>query len=200
MNSIGHLYTEFSSFQSERGMDAPLVDQAVQDARLEGFEAGYQAGWDDAVKARSDEGDRLTDDFVQTVQDFSFTYHEAYSKLSDSMQPLMTRFVTSVMPEVAKDGLYVQLADQIKNLVDTQSENAIAIAVSPQRKELISQILRNKVGVPFAIEEEPSLSNGQFYLRVSQQEREIDIDSVVEEVRNSINAFFQSSSKEVGYG
>lgn len=200
MISLAHLYTNFSDFPPDTSTTIVPVDEAMQDAQLAGFESGYQAGWEDAVKAKDVESEGLTAEFVQTVQDISFTYHEAYSKLSAGIQPLMSRFVTTVLPAVAKEGLHFQLIDQIGKLMDSQSENVVELVVSPERRAHVQEVLEAQTGIPFSIAEEPSLGDGQVYLRVNQHEREIDIDAVLTEVSSAVDAFFHTSAKELKNG
>lgn len=200
MISLAHLYTDFTDFSPGAGAAITSTDEVVQEAQLASFESGYQAGWEDAVKAKDDESTSLTAEFVQNVQDISFTYHEAYSKLSAGMQPLMSRFVTTVLPAVAQEGLHFQLVDQIGKLMDAQSENVVELVVSPDRREHVQNALETHIEIPFSIVEEPSLGDGQVYLRVNQHEREIDIDAVLAEVSNAVDAFFHTSEKELKHG
>ena len=56
MMSIAHLLEDFG----ETHAHAPIAmdDVSLEDERLEAFEAGYQAGWDDAVKAQTEDARR----------------------------------------------------------------------------------------------------------------------------------------------
>lgn len=200
MISIAHLYTDFSDFSHGPNAANAPADEMMHDAQLASFESGYQAGWEDAVKAKDEESESLTAEFVQKVQDISFTYHEAYNKLSAGMQPLMSRFVTTVLPAVAQEGLHFQLIDQIGKLMERQSENVVELVVSPERRAHVQQVLEDQAGIPFSVTEEPSLGDGQVYLRVNQHEREIDIDAVLSEVSSAVDAFFHTTAKELKHG
>ena len=195
--SLAHLYPDFETLLPDAILMADTTSEALEEAQLSGFDTGYQAGWDDAVKAREGEDTKLTAEFVHTLQDLSFTYHEAFAKLSSGMRPLLSTFVTSVLPQVARDGLALQLADQINELVDGQSENMIELAVSPLRKPMLSEIIEQYDSIPFLITEDASLGDGQVHLRVNQHERDIDVDRVLSEVSASIDAFCQTPSREV---
>ena len=70
--------------------------------QLDAFEEGYRAGWDDAIKAQSDDRTRISE-FAQNLQDLSFTYHEAYSHAINAMTPLLEDIVRSVLPKIAHE-------------------------------------------------------------------------------------------------
>jgi flagellar assembly protein FliH len=201
MTTMSHLYTDFSRFPPGAFFDAASEDEAVQDAQLTGFEAGYQAGWDDAIKATGEEGEKLTADFVQSVQDLSFTYHEAFAKLSSGMKSLMSQLVTSVLPEVARDGLHLQLIDQFEALIISHKEDIIQLVASPSARPIIESVLSGHSGIPFVISDDVTLADNQVFLRVNQEEREINTNLVLEEIRNSIDAFFSTTlEREVAHG
>lgn len=198
--STAHLYEDFSAFSAFGAMATNVSNDELENAQLTGFETGYQAGWDDAVKAKSEESEKLSVDLVQSVQDMSFTYQDAYSKLTSGMQPLMARFVTTVLPNVAQEALKSQILDQIDRLMETQLENVIELVVPLGKSAIFVEFIENKVRVPFAILEEPSLSEGQVYLRVNKQEREINIDAILTEVSEAVDAFVHATQPKVKNG
>lgn len=142
----------------------------------------------------------LCADLVQSVQDISFTYHEAYSKMMAGMQPLMACFVSSVLPKIVQEGLKSQIIDQIDQLVGAQLNDVIELVVPPQQKAVLEELLENKVRVPFGILEEPALSEGQVYLRVNQHEREINVSVILKEVGDAVDAFIHATQPEVKHG
>lgn len=200
MISISHLYTDLSVYSPGFLQIAQTEEHAVQDAELTGFESGYQAGWDDAVKAQVEENALQADALTQVLQDLSFTYQEAFAKISGGMQPLLSSFVTSVLPEVASDGLHALLFDEIERLMKPQRENMIALTVSSGQRERLEELLGASVGMPLTIEEDPSLSKGQVFLQVNDQEREINTDAIISEVRSAISAYFHTPQEGLKHG
>lgn len=200
MMSIAHLYEDFEEFSALGAKGSGVSDDDLENAQLTGFETGYQAGWDDAVKAKSEETKNLSADFVRSVQDMSFTYNDAYSNLTAGIQPLLTRIITSVLPKVARESLSSLIVEQINQLMETQLDNVVELVVPSQQKEVIEEFLEGKVPVPFFISEEPSLASGAVYLRVNQEEREINTDALLAEVSDAVDAFFSSIQPEVKHG
>lgn len=202
MSSLSHLYSDFGSVMRNANPDRRQeeTEDQVTDAKLASYEDGYKAGWEDAVKATDDEEKRLNDALVQRFEDLSFTYHEAHSKLSSAMKPLLTRFVTKLLPDVMHKALQAQLIDQIGKMIEAQSEQAIEVAVAPEQHAAIETLLADRLSNPFAVTAEPALTQGQIYLRVNQTEREINLDEVLSGISEAVDAFLHDLEAETKNG
>ncbi|MGJ8543988.1 MAG: flagellar biosynthesis protein [Sulfitobacter sp.] len=193
--SLAHRYAELSPYQAA-GAEGGSVSEPLEDFRLEAFENGYRAGWDDAVKACEGDETRLAADLRRGFQDLSFTFLEAQSKLSQAMAPLMHQVIEKMLPVVAQETLGQHVVEQIQKLVTSQGSDAIEIAVSPASKMKIETVLEGKSSPPFAIVAEPALTEGQVYIRVGSAEREVDLDAVIDGISKAFDAFFHDISKE----
>jgi flagellar assembly protein FliH len=199
MTSIAHRYHDFGKELSRAEAEAQSA-QATEEESLEAFERGYQAGWDDAAAAHESEQAKATSELSQKFQELSFTYHEAYAKLALSIKPLMTKFVTTLLPEVAHHALGAQIMAEVEKLLDINGEGALEIAVAPENLEQMTELLSSESAPPFAIVEEPTLSAGQVYIRVNSDERQINLDAVLTAVTDAVEAFFDSAEKEAQHG
>tara|TARA_R110002074_G_scaffold35840_3_gene97633 strand:+ start:10980 stop:11579 length:600 start_codon:yes stop_codon:yes gene_type:complete len=194
--SLSHRYHNFSSLPSSGELSEPIDQDKVEDAKLQSFDDGYQAGWEDAVKAHEDARDRVAADFAQNLQDMSFTFHEAFAKLGLAMKPMLSQIVTTVLPETTNKTLAAHVLAQMCDLMSEQSENAIEIAVSPENLNALTEMLSDTTNIPFTIKAEPALGEGQVYLRANTQEREINLDAVTRGISDALDAFFQQIEQE----
>ncbi len=194
--TVSHRYKSFDGAANPANVGSQQREDDIEDAKLTAFEGGYQAGWEDAIKAQGDNNDRLTADFVQNFEDISFTYHEAYAKLSESMKPILSQLITKLLPEVAQKSLGPQILDQMTALMELESGAKIEIAVAPDKLDVVEQLLIGKVSVPFKVTAESALTGGQVYLRAGQSEREINLDAVLDGVSAAIEAFFHTTETE----
>lgn len=198
--SVSHLYENFSDLAASPMKVAEQAEDALEDVKLNAFEGGYQAGWDDAVKAQDGTDSKLTEEFLQNMQDLSFTYHEAFSKLSVGMKPLMSVIVTKLLPQIAAQSLGPQIMAQLDVLMKDQSNALLEIAVSPEKQAIVEALLKEQTAIPFTVAVEPALSGGQVYLRAGQSEREINLDAVLEGISTAIEAFFHTAEQENTHG
>lgn len=194
--SLSHRYHDFSAL-SQDGEPSELTNQAgVDDAKLVSFEDGYKAGWEDAVKAHEGAKDKVAADFSQNLEDMSFTFHEAIAKLGLAMKPLLLQIVTKVLPELSDKTLAAHIVSQMSDMMADQAEHAIEIAVSPGNLEVLTEVVSGKTNIPFAIKSESALGDGQVYLRVNSDEREINLDAVKQGISDALDAFFQNIEQE----
>lgn len=198
--SVTHLYENFSGQAEASNKLAERTEDELEDVKLNAFETGYQAGWDDAVKAQGNTDSKLTEEFLQNVQDLSFTYHEALSKLSVGMKPMMFAIVTKLLPKIAAQSLGPQIMEQLDVLMKDQSDALVEIAVSPEKQTIVEALLNEQDAIPFTVVVEPALSGGQVYLRAGQSEREINLDAVLEGISTAIEAFFHTAEQEKTHG
>jgi len=197
MNSLSHRYPELGEPDAPVPAEATVPNDALEDIQLASFDAGYQAGWDDAAKAQTSTADRAVIDVAQNLQDMSFSHREAYLKLSAAMKPLMTQIVEKLLPQTAKQLVGLHVVDQLSTLMDSHVETAIEIAVAPDAVEELRALLDDMAPVPFTLTAEPSLSAGQAYLRAAKEEREINLDAVLGSISDAVEAFYAQIKKEI---
>lgn len=198
--SVSHLYESFSVRAASPKQQAEFAEDALEEAKLAAFEAGYQAGWDDAVKAQGSADNKLSEEFLQNMQDLSFTYQEAFSKVSAGMKPMMSEIVTKLLPEMAARSLGAQITEQLHQLLQDQGDALVEIAVAPAKCAIVEGLLNDQAAIPFVVVAEPALSDGQVYLRAGQSEREINLDAVLEGISNGLEAFFHTLEQENKHG
>ncbi len=102
--SIAHLLEEFDDL-GDGASDISISEMKLEEEKLQAFERGYGAGWEDASKAEAGDREKLTSDFANNLRELSFTYQEAYGQMVRSLEPLLTRIVSSVLPEIARKSL-----------------------------------------------------------------------------------------------
>ena len=198
--SISHRYTDFGDTAFEDEDAEKIGDERLEEIKLGAFEKGYKAGWDDATKAYADGREKQVAETAQTLQDMSFTYHEAYGKLSLAMQPLVSKIVTSLLPKVARETLGAHIRAELETLLKSQADGALEIAVHPGFGAALETALQGHVPTPFAIREDGSLTAGQAIVRVGRAERAIDLDALQTEISEAVTAFFDQPSKETPNG
>jgi len=173
--AFSELLESFDADGTEQGSNRTEINQvALENERLASFETGYSAGWEDAVKAQADDQTRVSSDLAQNLQDMSFTYHEAVAHLNKSIEPLLQDIVAKVLPQMAKETLGMQIVEQLAELARAQTG----------------------VQEPFEITSEPSLGDGQAYIKFGPAEREIDTGQLIEGIQSAMTAFIHQNNKE----
>lgn len=173
---------------------------AMEEARLSAYEQGYTAGWDDAAAAQSDEHGRISTELARNFQALGFTFQEARTHVLLAMEPLLRDLVSLVLPRIARDTLPVTVAEVLMPLVNKMAEEPVTLVFNPAMRAAVEKLLDHVAGPPLKFLEEPSLGEGQVYLRLGDSETRIDLDAMTDQIASAIDDFFTLSKQEAKHG
>lgn len=193
--SISHLLDDFSGGSGEHSIS--ISDVSLEEQRLESFENGYKAGWEDAVKAASDDSNRISTDFAANLQDMSFTFQEAQSSLLTALRTLLTSMVNSVLPSLARQTLGARVLETLEEMARTATGGPLEIVTAPQNLQALQNIIDEQAIDNVQITAEPSLGDGQVHIRASGTEQEIDLDAVLAQIDATLTGFFEDRQKDI---
>lgn len=194
--SLSHRYRNFGGDKTPVAEETESISEEIEDLKLQAFETGYQAGWDDATKAQATQKDKISSELAQNLLDMSFTYHEALSKLTGSIETTMCRVVEKLLPELLQSALSSQILEQVKTLLGDQTGQKVVITVHPKNVGPVRNVLADGLPEPFEIIGDDSLGEGQAFFRFGPKERQVDLDSVIQQVSKAMTAFFHETSRE----
>lgn len=169
---------------------------SLEEHRLEAFEQGYKAGWDDAAAAQSEDQARVAADFARNLQELSFTYHQARGQILGSLEPLLMEMVSKVLPKLASDSLPQTIVDEVLSIAQTQTDAGVQIVISPSNRPALEQLIEETQDtLNITIIEEPSMADGLAYLRFAETEKQIDLDSILTSFSQSVEGYFEQQEK-----
>lgn len=200
MISIAHRYTDFGPIGSAGIAPEPIQNDALEGQRLRQFEAGYQAGWDDATASLKGEQAHISAEFAQSLQDMSFGFVEASAKLTSALEPLMQQIFANLLPEVARQALPAHAFEQITALIGPDTTQKVDILTAPENANALQAILDDQLDLPFRVQSDANLGPTQVFLRVDESERQINFDEVLKTMSDAIDAFFQQTPKGIMNG
>ncbi|MCB2124432.1 MAG: flagellar biosynthesis protein [Rhodobacteraceae bacterium] len=175
---------------------AELAQDELEEARLQSYEQGYAAGWDDAVAAQDGEIARLRADLGRNLEDLSFTYHEAHSHVLRTLEPLLHDMVTKVLPAIARESLGHVVLDHLRPLARELAGAPITVVANPINRPLIETLLTAGSEFPLSFADEASLGEGQVYLKLGEAEARVDLDGVIAAISAAVSAFFRIEKQE----
>lgn len=187
---------------------APLADSVepgldaveAENLRLEAFENGYKAGWDDAVKAQTEDQSSISSGLGQQLQDLSFTYHEAYGQMLNAMTPLLEDMVNKVLPGLAREVLGHQVVDLLRQAASDIGSVAVEVAVAPANMSSVAPLLEVDFGFPVRLVEDDSLSEEQADIRFGESEKQIDLGGLLASVTEAVEGFTHDNGKQHAHG
>ncbi|WP_439123083.1 ABC transporter ATP-binding protein [Marivita sp.] len=195
-NYLEDFGTPIASFNAQ-----PIPDEALENERLESFDKGYRAGWDDAIEAKTDESAQISDGIAQRLQEMSFTYHEVHAQVLSNLSPLFDEILQKILPVLARDTLGAHIADQLSAIARDIGTAQIEIAVASGGGAQVSQLLNAaSISLPISVTEVAGLSDGQAELRLGRKELAIDLASVTAQITEAVHSALYEQSEMRAHG
>lgn len=190
MMSLSSLLEDFAQEAAQPVAD--LTEVGLEEQKLESFEKGYQAGWEDSTRAQEDSGTHISEDFARNIRDLSFTYEEAQAGVLAAMEPVVQEMVNAVLPAVAHDTLGPRIVEMLQAALAEHGRQPVLLTVAPGSASALRTILPEDIDLPLEIEETPTLAEGQVQLRFGEtEESEIDLTRLLEGIRAASDSFFR---------
>lgn len=181
----------FDVAKAADGSMQPLVDAtAVEEAKVASFEQGYSAGWDDAVAAHQGDQGRIRADLARNLQSLSFTFQDARSHVLQAIKPLILEMIDRLLPEVARESLAPTVLEAVMPMAEELANAPLTIVLNPAVRGRIEDLLTQATGLPMVIEEEPTMPDGQVYIRFGPAETKVDLAKVTADIAIAVRAFF----------
>lgn len=163
---------------------------ALEEAKLRSYDAGYSAGWEDASTAQSNEQGRMKADLARHLQALGFSYQEARMHVLKAIGPLLIEIVGRLLPDLARETLAPVVLECLMPLAEGSADTPVTLVVNPAARAAVEQLLERTTGLPLILVEEPTLSEGQVYLRLGSSETEVNLDRAITEITAAVRGFF----------
>lgn len=191
------LKLEVFDLEMKSAMDPVLVTStaAVEEAKLNAYEQGYSAGWEDCAGVQNDSNTAIQDDLARNLRNLSFTYNEARMHVLRSIEPLLQEMTSGLLPEMAREALAPVVLETLMPMVEELADAPIHLVVNPSVRQPVEALLDQATGMPLIIREEPSLPTGQIYLRLGDTEAKVDLDQATRSITAAVRSFFGLSEQ-----
>lgn len=169
---------------------------ALEDEKLAAYDSGYRAGWDDASSAQAEDQNRIGVDLARNLQSLSFSYHEARTHILKAIEPLMLEVVGRLLPEIARESLAPLVLETLMPMAEALGDTPVKLVLNPAARLPVEALLEQATGLPLVIEEEPTLGEGQVYLKFGSAESEVDLDQATSDIAAAVRGFFDLPGKD----
>lgn len=194
MTGISHLLEDFTI--ATDGQNRSMSGAALEEQRLEAFESGYKAGWGGAVQAGNDDASRISSDFAANLQDISFTIAEARSDMLAALRPLMTGMVNSVLPRLMRKAVGEHVIETLDRMAQNAASGPVELTTAAVNVNALQALIDDHQLSNVMISTQPSLGEGQIFIRVADTEQEIDLDAVLEQIDSAVIGFYEEKQKD----
>ncbi|MGX9355917.1 hypothetical protein ACS3SW_12405 [Roseobacteraceae bacterium S113] len=200
--TIAHLLEDFGKGLEAAFSEAGLSNnqEAQESVRLEAYEDGYKAGWDDAVGANQAEQMQVAADLAQNLRDMSFTYQEACTHVSKSLHGVFDAMMSLFLPEVARVALAPKVGEYLQSLPLNSDNMNVVLSVAPESKSVMARLVDMLPDIDCQILEDTALTAGQVVIGLGDGEVSIDFDALLQDMRATLEAFKYENQEEAAHG
>ncbi len=185
----------FDTVTAGDGAPQPLIEaSALDEAKVASFEQGYSAGWEDAAAAQDGDQSRIRADLARNLQSLAFTFQDARTHVLQAIRPLILEMTGRLLPEVAREALAPAVLEALMPLADDLADAPLRLVLNPAVRESVESLVAQATGLPLEIEEEPSLGEGQVYIRLGPAETKVDLTQVTDDITAAVRGFFNLST------
>ncbi|MAQ81627.1 MAG: flagellar biosynthesis protein [Maritimibacter sp.] len=168
--------------------------------RTAAYEDGYRAGWDDANRANTEEQERIGAEFARNLQEMSFTFHEARAHVIQSLEPLLNELVGCLLPGLVAETFALAVQEELRPLIAENVDTPVELVVGPGGSAILGAEIERSAAAAVRLVEEPTLAEGQAYLRVGKVERQIDLSGALERIRSAVAALYELNERTLQHG
>lgn len=196
---IAHFLEDFSAYDSARRNGGSANEENFDLVRLEGFDAGYKAGWDDATKALKDNTDSIFTILRENLSDLTFTYHEARNGILKSLAPVIEEIIQSVLPMILHNSFPAFVLETIQEIASDSSNPTVNLRAHPDHADILSKELNHGLDMPFQVKGDRCLSKDTALLEIGHTGMEIEFTAFLEKISGTVSTFFDPEKESVRY-
>ncbi len=172
----------------------------LEQIRLEAYESGYKTGWNDALKSDEAEQEKIGVEFSRNLQDLGFTFHEARTHVMNTLEPFLNGIVEKILPQTFAQSIGQTVLEELLNVADQNIDAPIEIVTAPANLPTLERFLPQETSLPFTLTEEPSLAEGQIFLRSGNIEKRVDFAEAQSRIKTAIQDLFELNGKAFKHG
>lgn len=169
---------------------AEVTAAAIEEARLESFDQGYKAGWDDAAKTHQEEQSHISAELARNLQELSFTYYEARQAVLRDAEVLFRGMIDVFLPKILPAAVTATIMERLLDASKTAAEATVEISVAPENVSRLEEMVAGGVAPPLRVCAEPSLGPGQAFLRFGDAEEKVDLQAILSEINAIVDDLF----------
>lgn len=197
--AVSDLFPDFGevSAVSQAGV---IADASLDDLRLQSYELGYSAGWEDSQKATDQTNLRASESLARNLEDLSFTYAEVRQQMCIEVEPFFDALFRTLVPSMVESGAVEKVKQDLVRTYGAALPQGAEIAVSCGEQSVVAQLMQAALPMPLTIVEDPCLQASQVVLRAGGGETLLDLETTLKGIEQEFSAHFAYAEKEEKVG
>ncbi len=186
----------------EPEMPSLLMPEDLEDLRLNAYERGYSAGWDDAMRQADDEASAQRAALARMAEGLSFTFHEARTHLLGAVEPLLQSIAAQVLPAMAREALVPAVVEALMPVAADLAETPLVLRVPKGMRATFESGVEGLALPPLELVECDDLPAGVAEFASGARRTRVDLAGIAAELTDSIARFYQieTPQQEAAHG
>lgn len=173
-----------------------LTQAGFETAKLEAYERGYSAGWEDCAKGHEDDLSQIRAELSQALGDAGFTTLEARQAVLRALAPVFDAVTDVMVPELARAGLGVRLREVLEEMARSVTQPRLTVRAAPVHVPMIEEIALSQPALTVIVEADAQYGPGQISLTHETAETSLDLDAVAKGIRAAIADFITTETQK----
>lgn len=174
--------------------------ERLEAEKLDAFDKGYTAGWDDATEAANRQAESTGHSIRARLEELSFTYHEARAHVMQSLTPLLEAVASTALPELVRQSLGQRLIEVVEDLAGEAADAPVTIHVSPADLDAIEAALAGPSRFPYRVAPDPDLAPDTIHVRLGDSGRLIDTQAAAARLTDALAALDTLNKEILSHG
>lgn len=185
----------FEDFNTESPARSSQQGQSVD--QLASYEAGFQAGWDDAVKANQSAQSYVSSALSKNLEAAEFQLIETRGKIERTLAGLLSEMVSTLFPGASSAALCSALEEKLLSCLKLAIPDQISLRISPEDKPCVTRLLQQTESAnQVHLHLDDKMSPGQAYIEMGPQTEKIDISATVSSLLETISQPLSHTAQE----
>lgn len=159
------------------------------------FDDGYKNGWQDGVASMQGQDTEIRQSIATALEEINFTYYEARQHILKSMRPLIEAILERALPTMMRDALGPTIVETLESVSET-IEPPVKISCAMACVDELKALFGENTKFPAEIKGEETLIETQAVLHLDEGQTRIDLDDMLQKIRDAVEAFYSTQPDE----
>lgn len=159
-----------------------MTEAAFETAKLEAYERGYSAGWEDCAAGHHQNMLQFRAELATALNEYAFSACEARHAVLASLRPVFDALMATFVPALAQVAVVERAKEVLSSLSQRATEPGVTIFAHPELVPFLEEEALNQTALRVFVQEDQGMSPGQIRFCRGQGETHVDIDEVRRQV------------------
>lgn len=163
---------------------------------IDRYDAGYNAGWDDALAQVEGEQARVGEKLAERLTSLEQGHEAAMAASLDALEPLLRDVFDRLLPRAAERAFVGVVMEELRDVANAGA-GTMTLLVAPEEVAAVGRLIERSdlAGGRVEVAGEPALSLSQALIRWSGKERRIDFEAALGALDAALETFLATRER-----